>query len=132
MLKLLVTSLSLAFVAMLFAAPSPAVAQESQAVAQIITLAVAPADAPAFMERIGRAQAINDRLETGARIEVWMSTIAGTESNQIAVVIHHDGIESWASSQAANAADEEWQVLLAEIQASDAVVISNSISTRLR
>ncbi len=132
MLKLLMTSLSLAFVAMLFVAPSPSVAQESQAVAQVITLAVAPADVPAFMERVGRAQAINDRLETGARIEVWMSTVAGTESNQISVVVHSDGIESWASSQAANNADEEWQALLAEIQASGVIVISNSISTRLR
>lgn len=129
--KFVLSALSLALVAVLFTAPTPSSAQESLGVAQIFVLDLEAAEVPAFLGRIQRAQAIADRLETGARLEVWQSTVAGSQSNQLSVVVFSDTIEAWAAGQAANAADAEWQELLSEFQSSGNNPISVSLGARI-
>ena len=69
----------------------------AQAVAQVITLEVAPAQIGAFMASFAKGGSIYERLEIDAEVNAWQSIVGGA-FNQIVLVFRYPSLEAWAAA----------------------------------
>ncbi len=102
----------------------------AQAVAQVITLEVAPTQIVGFMATFAKGRSIYERLEIDAEVNAWRSIVGGA-FNQIVIVFRYPSLEAWAAAGTKLNADPEYQPLLAAVGASGIEVVSSALQGEL-
>ncbi len=108
-------------------APVQAVAQEAPRVVNVQTYDVA-GNTPGFLEFVQRARAISEQYGGTGEVRVFLSTLAGPNTNTVAVVAEFPSLVSLAESNAKIIPSPEWQQLLADFQAAGMRLVSSSVS----
>ena len=122
--------IGLALVFAFAAAPNPAAAEEAAKVINVATYDVA-GDMPKFLEFFERAMAITKQYESSGQSRVWLSTLAGPNTNTLAVATEFPSFVSMAESNAKLMASPEWQKLVADFEAAGMRVLSNWVSVEI-
>jgi hypothetical protein len=94
------------------AAPTPVMA-EGPVVTQTM-LVDTQGDVAGFLDLHRQVQKISQRLEFVSKARVMYASVAGDQSQMVAVVVEYPDLATWAKERAALFADAEWQAMFRE------------------
>jgi hypothetical protein len=108
-------------------APSQATAQEAPKVINVVTYDVA-GEMPKFLELYKRAMMVLKKYGSTGESRLWVTTYAGPNTGTVAVAIEYPSMVSMSESSAKVSPSPEWQKLIADFEATDMRILSNSVS----
>lgn len=95
----------------------PAAAADAPKVLTVLSVKV-KGDQAAYLQRVKQFNAVSKRLESAGTMRVWRATAAGPNVGTIYVSIEYANLEAFAKAQTKLQADEEWNKLRKELDAS--------------
>ena len=119
-------SLSLAALALLFVASTPAIAADT--VLRVVV--VQTDDVAGYLEQLERGKAILKKADSASTFRIWRADFAGSDTGSIVVSIEYENIQAFAADLAKladNAEFQTWRKGLDKIRK----VVSDSIYSEL-
>ena len=106
-----------------------AIAAEPRSVIDVTTVNV-NGDVKGFVEFIGKARAIAQKLRPDGKANVYISMAAkaGPNSGLVTVAVRHPSHAAWAEAQQVVQASPEWRALMNEFAASGYKMVSSSLN----
>ena len=98
-------------------APALAAAEEAENVLQVLIVDVAPEKLDAYLSRVERLGAIQERLGTVGRFRMWRAVEGSAATGNVIVSIEYDDLNAFAENYARLEADAEWQAVMEELPA---------------
>ena len=113
-----------------FVASGQVSAQEAPKVINVLSVDTG-GDTAAFLEFTKRAKAIAEQYGGTGNQRVWQSSFAGPNTGTVVVAIEYPSMVSMAQTQAKVNSSPEWQKFIADFQATEMRVVSNSVSVEI-
>jgi hypothetical protein len=108
-------------------APSESVAQAPPKVINVLSYDVA-GEMPKFMELYKRAMALMGKYGSTGTSRLWVSTLSGPNTGTVAVAIEYPSMASMVESGDKLFLSPEWQKLVADFEATNMRLLSNSMA----
>ena len=118
-------ALALAFTFAL--APGQSMAQAPPKVIHVIAYDVA-GQLPQFLELYKRYLTVAEKYGSTGTSRVWMSSLAGPDTGRVAVAIEYPSMAAMVESNNKVFISPEWQQLVADFEATDMKILSNSVA----
>jgi hypothetical protein len=94
---------------------------------KVLQWVVLGGDAATVVDTVTKARAINERLGTGGSSRLFQAGLAGEQTGTRGVAVEYASLEAWAKGATLQAADAEWQKLIADAQAKGLTPTSNQL-----
>jgi len=75
-------------------------------------VAVKPGKLDEYTKRLETGQAISDRLKLSGKLRIWLATLAGANTGNVAVGVESPSLAAYVADQAKLRADPEWRRLI--------------------
>lgn len=103
-------------------------AADAPKVLNVIAVKAKGGQEDAYLEKVRKLQGIMKRLETGGTMRVWRATAAGQSTGTLYLGTEYANLEAFAKGMTKATADEEWQKLIGDLDASGMrEVLGNSL-----